>query len=209
VERPALTAAVGYVSAAVALAALSGMLDAPILFIAILCVGVRACAAALAGAPLAGAPLALSRAASAAIPLAALATVATWRSGAGALDAIRGANSVLGPAAITRPAAIAIATLLAAVAAIAAAASQAVALGDAHPLPRLLDRVGMLATVLLIVTAAGGPDVDDARSVLAWTVGSLLVLVGMRVAERIASHHRIATLAASVAGAAIVVGAFG
>jgi len=202
VERPGFAAAIGSASAVVALLALTGAIDASIIVVALLCVAVRASAAALSGSP-----LALNRAAASVLPFAALAAVAVWRAGAASLDAIRGANAILGAAAFTAPASRAIATMLAAIAVAVVTAAQSVALREPPPIARLLDRIGVLIAALLIATAIGGPDVDHARSIIAWTVGVVAALLVIRATESLATHPRMRTLAWSLAGIAVVIGA--
>lgn len=198
-----LAATIGSASAIVAVLALAGVIDTSIVVVAFACITVRAAAAAWAVHP-----LALARATSSVLPLAAVCAVAAWRSGSTQLDAIRGANTILGPAISTTPVILAAAMTAAALSAILLAAAGAVAIASAaSPFARSLDRVGLLLTALLVVTAAGGPDADDARSLLAWTAGVLIVLLLMRIAERVAVHPR-AVHAATAAGAlAVVLGA--
>lgn len=207
--------AIGSVSAVAAALALVGVLDTSIVVAALLCLAVRASAAALGDRP-----LALTRAASAALPLAALASVAAWRAGSSSLDAIRGANAILGAAAVTAPASFAVATVVAAAAVVVLASSQTVAAtpsweaGVVSDRPQFagdrlvlaLDRAGLLLVVLLVTTAIGGPDVDGARSILAWTVGALLVGLAVRAIEPIARHRRVVVAAEVLAAIAVVIG---
>lgn len=212
-ERPALAAAIGAGSATVALLALTGVLDAPIALVVLLLVAARAAATMLAGRP-----LARSRCQALLIAAASLAGLAAWRAGSATLDGVRGANAVLGPGATTTPVRSAVAIAIAALAVLVASAAITRAatprVGGASeglegsPMGDWMERVGILATVLFVVTAAGGPDLDRVVDLLPWSIALLVALVAVRLLEPIAAHARTATLVQLVAVAAAVVGAW-
>lgn len=203
-ERPALVAATGIGSIVVATLALVGVLDLPILALVPLLVATRGAAGILAGAP-----LVRSRLVSFSVSGAALVVLAAVRAGSVELDAIRGANAVLGPALVTRPVLLALgltlagAGMLVSSSAVSAAASQGRRPGAAA----ILEIGGAAGTLVLIAGAWAGPELDGVASAVVWLVAVGLLVVADRGMRAIARHTRVAQLAAAVAALGLVLGA--
>lgn len=184
-----LAAGLGVTALVTGLLALGGRLDASLLAVMLVLLGAR-----IAAASICGDPSRLARIAVASPAFLAFAIGAGIRAGAPGLDAIRGANTVVGPAVTTGPTLVVAGLTLGAVAVILALASTP-AIVDG--MPGRLDRIAFLALAIAVVAGAAGPQLDDATGLLTWTVGTVVVVgAAVLAAPRLIAHRAPAASAA-------------
>lgn len=197
-ERPGLAAAIGCVSGAVLVLALLGVLDTSAYAVVLMLVAVR-CTAAVVDADAGG----LRHAAVAAVPLATLAAIGALRSGSAALEGIRGANAVLGPAIATRPGLLAAAAALAGIAVLATAPTAERAAG----LARSLEVVARIGAALFVTTVIVGPTLDGPKTLPVWTASLVAVCGAMLLAASIRPRRLVILAAMGASAGSLLLGA--
>lgn len=198
-ERRGLAAAIGCVSGIVAAVSLFGLVEASVVGVGLALLALRA-----SGAVLEPSGEQLSRVSQVALPVTVLISLGVLRAGAASLDAVRGANSVLGPAAITTPGPLAAATFLACIAVVITAPrfSFKKSLGSG------LQMTCWVLTGLLVVTVSVGPTLDSLADVITWVSTSVVVLAAMSFARDLSERPRAATSAIAISAISVGMAAF-